>query len=212
MTFTFQWQYFMGISARAANADLLALPQYSLAVVFSAVPQGLRLLERRFAWTAAQGRGSHWRCPGRPEQTSPLQAFLEQNLMIWVVGSRVSERLTECPGASLPPAAESLLPGLAAGLLCTLPLFLLLINNTGDSWVVHRVHKPVYSNYFLMLLMCFEEREIKKGWRDVPPACSNSLQCCIRQVCVPPGDHGSLRGGHGGEQKTCHHVQLAGSE
>lgn len=166
-TFTFQWQYFVGISARAANADLLSLPQYSLAVVFSAVRQGLRLLERWFAWTAARGRGNRWRCPGRSEQTSPLQAFLEQNLMIWVVG-RVSERLTECLGAFLPPAAESLLPGLAAGLLCTLPLLFLLINNTGDSWLVHRVHKPVSSNYFLMLLMCFEEREIKKNYGAHP--------------------------------------------
>lgn len=80
-------------------------------------------------------------------------------------GEGVSDWL---PGSLLPPAAEPLLPALTARLLCTLPLLFLLMNNMADSWMVHTVHKPVSSNYFLTLLMRFEEREIKKDYEVHP--------------------------------------------
>lgn len=85
--------------------------------------------------------------PGQVWTDFPLQAFLEQDLVIWVV-SRLREWVTDSLGAFFPPAVEPLLPGLTVGLLCTLPLLFVLRNNMGDLWVAHRVHKPVSSNYF----------------------------------------------------------------
>lgn len=180
-TFTLQWQCFLGIPAMAASAHLLALCPCSLAVVFSAVPLGLRLLEGRFGWSAAPVRGNCWLCLGRSEQTSPLQAFLEQNLVIWVVG-RVSEWETDSLGAFFPSVAEPLLPGWTAALPCTLPLLFLLRNNVGDLWVIQiSIFQP-----FSYPFNVFWGTRNKKGLRGAPPACSNSLQCCVQQVCVVP--------------------------
>lgn len=178
-TVTFQWQYFLRISART-SAHLLSLCWYSLAVVFSAVPQGLRLLEGRFAWTAAQVTGNCRRCLGRSEQTSPLQAFLEQDLVIWVIG-RVSEWLTPWE----PSFHLQLCPSFLGRLwVCFALCYSYLAKKQHGRFVSGALSAQTsISQQFFTLLMCFEKREMKKDYKVHPqPAAAHCSAASSRFV------------------------------
>lgn len=132
---------------------------------FQRCPPGTEVAGRAICLNCCTG--NRWCCLGRSEQTSPLQAFLEQDLVIWVVG-RVGEWLSDSPGAFFPPAPEPPPSCIDYRFALHFATLILLRNNMGDLWLVHWMHKPVSPNYFMTLLMCFEEREIKKDYKTHP--------------------------------------------
>lgn len=178
-------------------------------LLFSDIPQGLRLLERAVCLNCCV-RGKCWLCLGRSEQSPPLQAFLQQNLMIWVTGW-VSKWVRNCIRAFLAAAAEYLLAGLPLVLFCSLSFLFLLMRDMGGLWMVHRMHKPVSSYDFLNL---FIRCVLRRGkWEGIVkhPQSLQFLQHRIHQVSVLWKIQGKI-GEHSGEQKTCNDIQITGSE
>lgn len=131
-------------------------------LLFSVIPQGLKLLERVICPNCCTIQREVLALPGH----------------VWTDFSiadipRADSDDPSCRQKEQPTVLEhsfQLLPNtyllaeLAAVLFCSLPLLFLLISDTGGVWMVHRVHKPASFYYFLNLFIrCVFRRE--KWWR-----------------------------------------------